>query len=87
MNKAKYKTWIRTKPIIIFSTLTTISLLFLLLSVVNSLFLIFIIPTFIFGYILLIVGMSRLRFSKMGGDYQNKIHQMTVSKGNSIKPA
>jgi SAM-dependent methyltransferase len=80
MNKAKYKTWIRTKPIIIFLILTAISILFLILSVVNSLFLIFIIPTFIFGYILLIVGVSRLRFSKMGGDYQNKIHQMIVSK-------
>ena len=79
-NKTKYKTWIRTKPIIIFSILTLISLLFLLLSVLSILFLVFIIPTFIFGYILLIVGVSRLRFSKMSGDYQNKIHHLIVSK-------
>jgi len=85
-NKTKYKTWIRTKPIIIFSILTAISLLFLLLSVISILFLIFIFPTLIFGYILLIVGVSRFQFSKMGGDYQNKIHNMIVSKveGNRI---
>ena len=79
-NKPKYKTWIRTKPIILFSILTAVSLLLLLLSFVQILFLVFIIPTFVFGYILLIVGLSRLRFSKMGGDYQNKIHDLIVSK-------
>lgn len=80
MNKPKYKTWIRAKAIIIFSILTAISSLLLLISVANRLFLIFIIPTFIFGYILLIVGTSRFRFSKIGGDYQNKIHNMIVTE-------
>jgi len=51
-----------------------------LLSFVSILFLIFIIPTFIFGYILFIIGVSSWRFSKSGGDYQNKIHQIIVLK-------
>lgn len=80
MNKPNYKTWIRTKAIALFSTLTAMSLLLLLLSFINILFLIFIIPAFIFSYILLIIGVSRWRFSKRGGDYQNKIHQLIVSR-------
>ncbi|AIM17187.1 hypothetical protein HW35_13815 [Bacillus sp. X1(2014)] len=86
MRKTKYKTWIRTKAIIIFSILTAISLLLLLLSFVNILILVFIIPAFIFGYILFIIGFSRWRFSKIGGDYQKKIHQLIASKveGNRI---
>lgn len=79
-NKPEYKTWIRTKPIIVFSILTAVSLLLSLFSFMNILFLIFIIPTFIFGYILLIIGVSRWRFSKRGGDYQNRIHQLIVSR-------
>lgn len=80
MNKTKYKTWIRTRPIIIFSILTAISLFLLFFSFVHILFLIFIIPAWIFGYILCIVGLSRWRFREGGGDYQNKIHQLIGSE-------
>jgi len=80
MNKAKYKTWIRTKRIIIFSVLTAISLLLALLSFLNLLFLLFIIPGFTFGYILLIIGVSKFRLSKFGGDYQSKIHNLIASR-------
>lgn len=86
MNRVKYKTWIRTKAIVVFAILTSISLLLFLLSIISMIFLIFIIPTLIFGYILIIVGISRLRFSRIGGDYQDKIHRLIVSRveGNKI---
>lgn len=79
MNKPKYKTWIRTKRVIYYSILTGISLLLLLFSFVNILFLIFVIPTIIFGYILFIIGVSKLQLSRIGGDYQTKIHNLIAS--------
>jgi len=86
MNQPKYKTWVRSKALITFSVLTAISVLLSLLSFISVLFLIFIIPTLLFGYILLIVGVTGWRLSEIGGDYQNKIHQLIASKveGNRI---
>lgn len=86
MKRAKYKTWVRSKAVAVFAALTIVSVALSLFSFNNMLFLIFSIPTMIFGYILLIVGMASWRFSRNGGDYQNKIHSLIVSKieGNKI---
>jgi SAM-dependent methyltransferase len=80
MSKAIYKTWIRTKVIFVFAILTFVSFALSLLGFINTYFLLFVVLTVIFGYILLIVGISWLRFSSIGGDYQNKIHSLIVSK-------
>ena len=45
-------------------------------------FLLFLLPAPVFGYILLIVGMSRWRFSRAGGDYQDRVHQLLVRRVN-----
>jgi SAM-dependent methyltransferase len=43
-------------------------------------FLAFLIPAALFGYILLIVGLSKWRLSPGGGDYQDKVHQLIVRR-------
>ncbi len=75
-----YKTWVRTKPLIVFAILTAVFLALATLALVHWLFLVFLIPFAIFGYILLIVGLSRWRFSPSGGDYQDRVHQLIVSR-------
>jgi SAM-dependent methyltransferase len=82
----QYKTWIRTRPIVIFAILAATCLALSALALWNLVFLAFLIPTAIFGYILLIVGLSRLRFSAAGGDYQDRIHQLLASgvSGSSV---
>jgi SAM-dependent methyltransferase len=84
--RPRYKTWIRTRPIVVFSVLVGVCLLLTLLAIWNLLFLVFLIPAAIFGYILLIVGLSRWRFSEAGGDYQDRVHQLLVARvsGGSV---
>ena len=81
-----YKTWIRTRPIVVFATLAVASLILAALAFRNALFLAFVIPAAIFGYILVIVGLSRWRFSAAGGDYQRRIHRLLVDRvsGGSV---
>lgn len=85
MIKPNYKTWIRTKAIVIFSILVVISLSFLLCSFFSPWFLFFIIPTFIFSYILLIISLSKYQFSTKGGNYQAKIHSLIVQEVTGSK--
>jgi ubiquinone/menaquinone biosynthesis C-methylase UbiE len=81
MERPRYKTWIRTRPIVILGVLAGASLALSLLAFVWSpFFLAFLIPAAIFAYILLIVGLSRWRFSPAGGDYQDRVHQLLVSR-------
>lgn len=86
MSNVHYKTWVRTKPIIIFFILAIVSLFLSLCSFFNYFFLLFIIPTVTFIYILLIISISRYQFSKNGGNYQYKIHSIISEKveGNKI---
>ena len=80
MERPRYKTWVRTKPLVIFAVLTAVSLALATLAFVSLLFLAFLVPAGIFGYILLIVGLSRWRFSPAGGDWQDRVHQLLVSR-------
>lgn len=78
--RPRYKTWIRTRPIVVFSILVVACLALTLLALWSLFFLVFVIPAGIFAYILLIVGLSRWRFSESGGDYQDRVHQMLVAR-------
>jgi len=78
--RPRYKTWVRTRPIVIFSIIVAVSLALSALVVVHWLFLAFLVPAAIFGYILLIVGLSRWRFTSAGGDYQDRVHQLIVTR-------
>lgn len=86
MQKPRYKTWIRTRPIVILGTMLAVCLALSALAVWNLLFLAFLVPAAILAYILVIIGMSRWRFSPRGGDYQDRVHQLLVSRvaGNRI---
>jgi Methylase involved in ubiquinone/menaquinone biosynthesis len=80
MNKPRYKTWIRTRLLLLLSILTAVSVLLSLLSVFNRLFAIFVIPAGAFGYILLLLALAKWRFSESGGNYQSKIHRLIASR-------
>jgi len=80
MERPKYRTWIRTRPIVVLSLLAATFLALSALAIVHWLFLVFLVPAGVFLYILLIVGMSRWRFSPAGGDYQDRVHQLLVSR-------
>ena len=56
------------------------------LAVWHLVFLAFLVPAGIFGYIVLIVGLSRWRSSPSGCDWQNRVHQLLVQRvtGNSV---
>jgi SAM-dependent methyltransferase len=75
-----YKTWVRTRPLIIFAVLVATFLALSALALFHWIFLVFLIPAAIFGYILLIVGLSKWRLSPAGGDYQDRVHQLIVSR-------
>jgi len=75
-----YRTWIRTRPVVIFAALTGACLLLSLLAIWSLFFLVLLVPAGIFGYILAIVGLSRWRFSRAGGDYQARVHQLIVAR-------
>ena len=80
MERPRYKTWVRTKPVVIFAVLLAVFLALSALAVVHWLFLVFLIPAAIFGYMLFVVGLARWRFSPAGGDYQDRVHQLIVSR-------
>ncbi|OAI43107.1 hypothetical protein AYO38_02740 [bacterium SCGC AG-212-C10] len=80
MTEPRYKTWIRTRPLVIFAVLVGVSLALSLLALWQIFFLAFLIPAGILGYILLIVGLSWWRLSARGGDYQDRVHQLLVSR-------
>jgi SAM-dependent methyltransferase len=80
MDRPHYKTWIRTRPLVILALFVTVFLVLSLLAFWSPFFLLFLFPAAIFAYILLIVGMSRWRLSKSGGDYQRRVHQLLVTR-------
>jgi len=80
MHRPKYKPWIRSKAVAIFGVLTLVTIVLSFFAFINLIFLLFIVPAVVFCYIFLIVGMSRLWFSRIGGDYQSKIHSLIVSR-------
>lgn len=80
MERPRYKTWVRTRPLVILSVITLLFLALSLLFFVHWLFLVFLIPAAVFAYMVAIVGLSRWRFSRAGGDYQARIHQLLVDR-------
>ncbi len=79
-NKPQYKTWIRGKRIMIFGIITALSLIGLSFSVYSLYFSLFLIPFGIFGYITYILLVSSYLLSDKGAGYQNKIHELLLSK-------
>jgi SAM-dependent methyltransferase len=83
MERPGYKTWVRTRPIVILGALFLACLVLSALAFAwHWLFAVFLVPAAILGYIVLIVGLSRWRLSPSGGDYQDRVHQLLVSRVN-----
>ncbi len=80
MERPQYKSWVRTRPLVIFAVLTATCLLLAALAPLSIFFLVFLIPAGIFGYILVIVGLSRWRLSPAGGDWQDRVHHLLVTR-------
>lgn len=78
--EVNYKTWIRSKRIIIISIAEIISIL-LVISLQGhlGLQLIFALLSIGLGYTVLIIGYSAYKFSNKGGDYQRIIHAKLAS--------
>ncbi|HMO54657.1 MAG TPA: class I SAM-dependent methyltransferase [Tepidiformaceae bacterium] len=78
MQRPRYKTWVRTRPLVILSTLTLVFASVSLLFVVHWVFLVALIPAAIFAYMVAIVGLSKWRLGP--GGYQARIHQLLVER-------
>ncbi len=85
MERPRYRTWIRTRPLIIFTVLLAVCLALSALAAWNLFFLGFLVPAAIFGYILLIVGLSYWRLSPAGGDYQDRVHRLLVDRTDGTR--
>jgi SAM-dependent methyltransferase len=82
VERPRYKTWVRTRPIVVFSVILAVCLALSALAIFSLFFLAFLLPAAIFAYILLIVGLSRWRFSPAGGNYQARVHQLLVDRAS-----
>ncbi|MFX1568579.1 MAG: class I SAM-dependent methyltransferase [Promethearchaeota archaeon] len=78
--RPRYNTWIRKKKIITFWILTLICLILSILAVYSIYFIVLFIPTFIFGYIAVIITLTNYQFSEKGGNYQNFIHEKFIER-------
>ena len=79
-NRPRYKTWIRTRPLILLAVAFATCLGLGMLGVVHTLLLACLVPAGALGYALLIVGLSRYRLSPAGGDYQSRVHELVVTR-------
>lgn len=78
MESPGYKTWVRTRPLVILSIITVVFLALSLLFLLHWLFLLFLIPAAIFAYMVAIVGLSKWRLGP--GGFQARIHQLLVDR-------
>lgn len=83
--RPRYGTWIRTRPIIILSLLEAACLALTALAAWSVLFLAALVPAAIVGYVLLIVTLSRWRFSPVGGNYQDRVHELLVRRVEGLR--
>lgn len=78
--RPRYGTWIRVRAVVIFGALTSASALMSLLAFWSLWALAFLLPALVFGWILVIVGLSAFRFSNAGGGFQGRIHALLVER-------
>jgi hypothetical protein len=81
--KPKYRTWIRKNKIIGFWAITCVILAISMLGFINSLFFLTAILALPFAYIALVISLTAYQFSVIGGDYQNKIHQLIIDRSKA----
>lgn len=78
--KPRYGTWIRVRAVVIFAALTSASALLSLLALWSLWALAFLVPALVFGWILVVVGLSAFRFSNAGGGFQARVHSLLVER-------
>jgi SAM-dependent methyltransferase len=80
MSAPRYRTWIRTSRLAVFTGLSAACLAGSALSVLSPWFLLFLVPFTIFGYIASILALTVYRLAPRGGDVQRRIHHLIVAK-------
>ncbi|MBI5949133.1 MAG: methyltransferase domain-containing protein [Chloroflexi bacterium] len=81
-DRPQYGTWIRPKAIVAFGVLTTFSFALAMLSFWSRWALVFLVPAALFGWILMVIGLTSHRFSDRGGGYQHRIHRLLVERAS-----
>jgi SAM-dependent methyltransferase len=76
----RYRTWIRTSRLAVFTALGAACLAGSVLSVLSPWFLLLLIPFTVFSYIASILALTVYRFTPRGGDIQRRIHDLIVTK-------
>jgi SAM-dependent methyltransferase len=79
-NKPNYGTWIRKKKMYTCEAITIVFIGLSCCSFIHFLFIVAIFPASIFLYIACILMLTSYRFSRKGGDYQNKIHELIIQR-------
>jgi SAM-dependent methyltransferase len=78
----RYRTWIRTSRLAVFTALSAACLAGTVLSVLSPWFLLLLIPFTVFGYIASILTLTVYRCAPRGGDIQRRIHDLIVARAN-----
>lgn len=84
--KPRYRTWIRSSRLRVFTALTLLCLAGCVFALVSPWFLLFLLPLGLLGYITLILALTVYRLGPRGGDYQRRIH-LLVATSPAVPPA
>lgn len=77
--RLRYGTWIRMKRLITFWAIAALFLSAIVLVLITPWFLLMLLPAVAFTYIAVILTLAHWHFSRRGGDFQNKIHDLMLS--------
>jgi len=75
----RYRTWIRSSRLRVFTALTLLSLAGCVFALVSPWFLLFALPLGLFGYITLILALTGYRLGPRGGDFQRRLHLLVAT--------
>jgi SAM-dependent methyltransferase len=78
----RYRTWIRTSRLAVFTALSAAGLAGSVLSALSPWFSLLLIPFAVFGYIASILALTVYRLAPRGGDLQRRIHDLIVANAD-----
>ena len=81
----QYRTWVRTRPSVVFGVLAVVFLALCLLAVRTPWALLAVIPAGAFGWIFFVLMLARYCFSDRGGRYQARIHELITARAEGAR--
>lgn len=75
-----YGTWIRRRAIVVFGLLTAMGCVLSLAAFVSPWAVLFLVPSGVFGWVVLVLSIGSHRLSDDGGRYQARIHGLLASR-------